>query len=275
MRLLALALVVCAILTPAQQPTDPPEILRAKEQLARVEQLVEQGGLPRTRLEEARENLAEALDFAVLRRTLYGSIKVEDLTEKVSEEMVHSATRLVDLQQKRVARLSKMVDQGVMARMELTPLLEELDNRRKSLLEAESRVRLWTNLLEQARAEQHRQMEAEQQAAAVAQAEADTATGILSPLKSRQLELDFERVFRRGLPISARGDTSFHRMMGFDHTGRIDVAVSPDSAEGQWLRLWLERTGIPFIAFKTAVKGQASAPHIHIGPPSSRLRTTD
>lgn len=275
MRLLALALVVCAILTPAQQPTDPPEILRAKEQLARVEQLVEQGGLPRTRLEEARENLAEALDFAVLRRTLYGSIKVEDLTEKVSEEMVHSATRLVDLQQKRVARLSKMVDQGVMARMELTPLLEELDNRRKSLLEAESRVRLWTNLLEQARAEQHRQMEAEQQAAAVAQAEADTATGILSPLKSRQLEMDFERVFRRGLPISARGDTSFHRMMGFDHTGRIDVAVSPDSAEGQWLRLWLERTGIPFIAFKTAVKGQASAPHIHIGPPSSRLRTTD
>ncbi|MBI4910561.1 MAG: hypothetical protein HY820_43510 [Acidobacteria bacterium] len=275
MRLLVFALVVCATQSLVQSSQDSPEILRAKEQLTRVEQLVEHGGLPRARLEEARENLAEAQDYAVLRRSLYGSVKVEDLTEVLSREMVTSASRLVDLQQKRVSRLSKLVDQGVVARNELTPLVEELENRRKSLTEAESRVRLWTILLEQARAEQVRQMEAEQQASSIAVAEADTGAGILSPTKARQLENDYERVFRRGLPISARGDTSFHRLLGFDHTGRIDVAVGPDSPEGQWLRLWLERGGVPFIAFKTAVKGQASAPHIHIGPPSSRLRTTD
>lgn len=275
MRLLVFALVVCASSAFAQSSPDPPEIQRVKEQVARVEKLVREGGLPKLRLDEAKELLSEAEDYAVLRRTLYGALKIEELTESLSTAMLESARRLVELQQKRCNRMSKMVEQGVVARTELTTLLEELDSRRKGMIEAESRVRLWGNLLDQARAEQVRQQEAEQLSAGAMAEAVDPGVGVLSSAKSRQLETDFERVFRKELPVSARGDTSFHRMMGFDHTGRLDVAVTPDSAEGQWLRLWLERSGVPYLAFRTAVKGQASAAHVHIGPPSSRLRTAD
>jgi hypothetical protein len=63
--------------------------------------------------------------------------------------------------------------------------------------------------------------------------------------------------------------------MGLDHRGRIDVAVNPDSEEGQWLRRYLETERIPYLAFRGALAGAATGPHIHIGPPSPSLRIAD
>ena len=77
------------------------------------------------------------------------------------------------------------------------------------------------------------------------------------------------------MPISARGETALHRSLGFDHRGRIDVALNPDQREGVWLRTWLQRSKIPYYAFRAAVRGKATAPHIHLGPPSTRLRLAD
>jgi hypothetical protein len=77
------------------------------------------------------------------------------------------------------------------------------------------------------------------------------------------------------MPVSARGSTAVHRAMGFDHTGRIDVAVNPDAPEGVWLRKYLDTQGIPYYAFRAAIAGKATAPHIHIGPGSTRLHVTD
>jgi hypothetical protein len=51
----------------------------------------------------------------------------------------------------------------------------------------------------------------------------------------------------------------------------MDVGVHPDSSEGQALVNYLRKSGIPFLAFRTAVPGSATGPHIHIGPPSGRL----
>jgi hypothetical protein len=59
--------------------------------------------------------------------------------------------------------------------------------------------------------------------------------------------------------------------MGFDHTDRVDVALTPDSPEGQWLREYLEANHVPYFAFRSFVPGQATGAHIHIGPPSLRL----
>jgi multidrug resistance efflux pump len=101
--LLASALAVWASLVFAQTlPVEPeaPEITKAKSELVRLEQLVEAGGVPRNRLEQARQELSEAMDRAVLRRTLYGSLKVEDLTEPLAKQMLDSAQRLVSNQQK-------------------------------------------------------------------------------------------------------------------------------------------------------------------------------
>jgi len=49
------------------------------------------------------------------------------------------------------------------------------------------------------------------------------------------------------------------------------VAVNPDSPEGIWLREYLDERAIPYYAFRTAMRGKATAPHIHIGPGSTRL----
>lgn len=86
-----------------------------------------------------------------------------------------------------------------------------------------------------------------------------------------KIEKHFTQTFGRSLPISALGQTSTHDRMRFDHRNAIDVALHPESAEGQSLLNYLRQAGIPFIAFRGAVAGAATGAHIHIGKPSPRL----
>ncbi|HSB09036.1 MAG TPA: hypothetical protein VLM38_05955 [Blastocatellia bacterium] len=86
-----------------------------------------------------------------------------------------------------------------------------------------------------------------------------------------KVESYFAARFNHAMPISAYGQTPVHDHLGFDHRNAIDVAVSPDSAEGQGLMAYLRSAGIPFIAFRYAVPGSATGAHIHIGYPSKRL----
>ena len=51
----------------------------------------------------------------------------------------------------------------------------------------------------------------------------------------------------------------------------IDVAVHPDSAEGQWLMKELRAGGIPFIGVRGVVAGASTGAHVHVGPESPRL----
>jgi hypothetical protein len=86
-----------------------------------------------------------------------------------------------------------------------------------------------------------------------------------------KVETFFASKFRHALPISAFGQTAVHSQLGFDHRNAIDVAVNPDSSEGQALMTYLRNAGIPFIAFRHAVAGSATGAHIHIGYPSHRV----
>jgi len=81
----------------------------------------------------------------------------------------------------------------------------------------------------------------------------------------------FEHRFLKPLPVSAMGETAVHRALGFDHRGRVDVALIPDQPEGVWLRQYLEARRIPYFAFWQASPGKATGAHIHIGPESTRL----
>jgi hypothetical protein len=74
----------------------------------------------------------------------------------------------------------------------------------------------------------------------------------------------------RHLPVSAYGQSDLHNRWGYDHRNAMDVAVHPDSAEGQALLAYLTSQRIPFQAFRQAVSGSATGPHIHIGRPSSK-----
>jgi len=85
-----------------------------------------------------------------------------------------------------------------------------------------------------------------------------------------RIERFFLQTFGRALPVSALGQTATHERLRFDHRDGMDVALHPDSKEGQSLLRYLRQMGIPFIAFKGAVSGAATGAHIHIGKPSPR-----
>jgi hypothetical protein len=82
----------------------------------------------------------------------------------------------------------------------------------------------------------------------------------------------FEKRFGRQLPVSALGQSNTHNRLGWDHREAVDVAVHPGSIEGQWLMGYLREREVPFLAFRGAVPGIATGPHLHIGLPSRRLR---
>lgn len=86
-----------------------------------------------------------------------------------------------------------------------------------------------------------------------------------------RIERFFVETFGRSLPISALGQTATHDRLRFDHRDAMDVALHPDSKEGQSLLNYLRQSGIPFVAFRSAVPGAATGAHIHIGKPSPRL----
>lgn len=77
--------------------------------------------------------------------------------------------------------------------------------------------------------------------------------------------------FGKPLPVSAFGQTETHNRLGFDHSNALDVAIHPDSAEGQALIEFLHGQGISFIAIRAAIHGSATGAHIHIGASSRRI----
>ena len=81
----------------------------------------------------------------------------------------------------------------------------------------------------------------------------------------------FSSKFGRSLPTSAVGQSATHNHLGYDHRNAVDVALHPDSTEGRALINYLQLQGIPFLAFRGAIPGVATGPHIHIGSPSHRL----
>lgn len=80
----------------------------------------------------------------------------------------------------------------------------------------------------------------------------------------------FLEVFKKPLPIAVFGQGAIHDRWRLDHHNAIDVSLHPDGAEGQALLSFLRNNGIPFLAFREAIPGTATGPHIHIGRPSHR-----
>jgi hypothetical protein len=86
-----------------------------------------------------------------------------------------------------------------------------------------------------------------------------------------RIERFFAARFERALPVSAFGQTPLHDRLGFDHRDALDVALHPDSLEGQALMAHLRGASISFIAFRGAVPGAATGAHIHVGHASPRV----
>lgn len=80
----------------------------------------------------------------------------------------------------------------------------------------------------------------------------------------------FLQKFNRPLPVAVFGQGAIHDRWRLDHRNAMDISLNPDGAEGQALMDFLRSSGIPFSAFRGAIPGVATGPHIHIGMPSHR-----
>lgn len=273
MRLLHYAWIFFAFVLYAQDTA--PEVSRAQQDIDRVRDLVKAGAVAPSRLQDAEQALGDAQDQAVLNRTLYGKLTAQDLNEEQASEMLAAAQRRFDREQEKLARMQKLVDAGVLARGELQPIEQEIATRRLTVDLASSRARLLAEIADMAHREQILLESMAQPAGELPLMEHFEGDGIFTSQHLRNVSGAFEKEFSRTLPVSALGETSVHRALGFDHRGRVDVALMPDQKEGVWLRAYLEKNDIPFYAFRGAIPGKATGAHIHIGPGSTRLRASD
>jgi hypothetical protein len=85
-----------------------------------------------------------------------------------------------------------------------------------------------------------------------------------------KIERFFSDSFHRQLPIAVFGQGAVHDRWHLDHRNAMDIQLHPDGPEGQALLNFLQKNGIPYSAFRSAIPGTATGPHIHIGRPSHR-----
>lgn len=241
-------------------------VTSAQHEMERVQMLIRTGALPPAKIADAQQKLDDALDEAVLERTLYGHVAIEEFTEEQASDMLAAAERRVDRVQKKITRINDLIAKDLASPGDRTDLERELSSREDALEQATKRAALLREIAGMAHAE------VEETPAVHGLAEEKTnGTHLIEPKELKTLTLAFEKQFSEPFPVSAKGMTAVHRALGFDHTGRVDVALNPDSPEGVWLREYLDARAIPYYAFRTAMKGKATAPHIHIGPGSTRL----
>jgi multidrug resistance efflux pump len=240
---------------------------RAQENVERIRTLVKQGTLPQAALDEAEAKLADAQDEATLSDTLYSPIHAQDMTLGEEDEMVAAAARRLERAEERLEARQKLLDMGIISQMEMAGARNEVTERRLVLELAQNRVKVIEELRQMAASEQRIEIPTMGNSLIRYDGRVDFKLADLPGI-----ERDFKAQFHRDLPVSALGQTALHSSMGLDHRNKVDVALNPEGLEGLWLRRYLERLQVSYLAFRTAVSGAATAAHIHIGSGSGRLR---
>ncbi len=283
---LLLSLGVLGVTPLSAQPVETPlsaaevranrTVMLAEQELKKITDLVGAGALPRIRLEQAQMDLADARDEAILERTLFGDFTAKAASEAETTEIIDAAQRRVDRQQARLERVREIVSAGLGAQSSVLPLEEELTMRQTSLDLARLHARLMAEMAASAtrapKAADFPDLTLDDTDLFAQGMEHYEGSGVFDEWRDlAPLEMAFESKFAKPLPISAEGATELHRAMGFDHRGRVDVAVVPSQPEGIWLRQYLRLHNIPYYAFAHAIPGKATAAHVHIGPGSLHL----
>ena len=154
-------------------------------------------------------------------------------------------------------------------------MLEDLEFRKKALDLANFRAKLVEELAEQARAE----------------GDLDE-TGPVLRLGRTIERFDGAGMFREAdfLRISNAFQRQFGKVASGQRQGRHRAASvarfrsprprghRPESGpdgKAPGSAAYLQRARIPYYAFRAAMRGKATAPHIHLGPPSTRYRVAD
>ena len=97
-----------------------------------------------------------------------------------------------------------------------------------------------------------------------------TGAGAWNLSDAWKIQRFFSDTFNKQLPIAVFGQGAIHERWRLDHRNAMDIQLHPDGAEGRALLDFLQKNGIPYSAFRSAIPGTATGPHIHIGRPSHR-----
>ena len=97
-----------------------------------------------------------------------------------------------------------------------------------------------------------------------------TGAGGWSLSDAWKIQRFFSDTFQKELPIAVFGQGAIHERWHLDHRNAMDIQLHPDGVEGRALLDFLQKNGIPYSAFRSAIPGTATGPHIHIGRPSHR-----
>lgn len=203
---------------------------------------------------------------------------------RLTGEYKKSLEQLIGLYEKDVARaeekaakLKELYAQGLISKREVEESEQAVVAAKAKITEAQRQMRVADEQVAEMMVEA-KAMEEMAKTASLAKGRLTTTTSYIryngagSWLLSESWKIQqfFLQRFGRPLPISAYGQSALHNRWGLDHRNAMDVGVSPDSVEGRELMAFLRANGIPFSAFRGAIPGSATGPHIHIGLPSHR-----
>jgi hypothetical protein len=216
------------------------------------------------------ENATKASEPSLLESVRAAKASSEKLLASQEEELKQATAKL--------EQLTQLAAEGLIARNEVTQQQQAItflegtvNGTRQQIVESD---RMIAGLLSQ---EEIKKQNAS--APAVTKYRSLTSPTILryggstnwSVANLSQVQAFFSSQFGRGLPISTIGQSATHNRLGWDHRHAVDVALHPDSTEGKALIAYLQSQGISYLAFRGAVPGVSTGPHIHIGTPSHRL----
>ena len=206
---------------------------------------------------------------------------------KTSETAKSASEDLLKLQQENVAKLTENVTQlrqlyseGLIARVELEKAQDHLADATAKVTQTESEIASSAQLAAEIKkaSEIAKVSQPKKLVRPVLKAINTTGatvmrstTGNWSITNLSKVQQFFSTTFGRALPVSTIGQSATHNRMGWDHRNSVDVGIHPDSDEGRALMAYLQMSNIPFLAFRAAVPGVSTGPHIHIGFPSHRM----
>jgi hypothetical protein len=241
----------------------------ARRQVERIKAMVDTGAEARIRLEAAERDLEDTKDKVILDAV---PPLLSDEAGPSDDAIIGAAQRRLHRQKAWTKKIRGLIESGIAPPTDLIPKETELQSRESDLASAQARIfaRAEAAALP---ARSSRKDETIPLNFEIGKMEHFEGLGTFDETRDLQgIEKAFEAEFARPLPISADGETEVHRALGFDHRGRVDVAIDPRAPEGVWLRRYLRSRKIPYYAFTSAVAGKATAAHIHIGPGSNRLQ---
>lgn len=203
---------------------------------------------------------------------------------KATETYKSSLRELLALREKKVAqaaeeleKLRELYRDGIISRRDFEKSEAALTELRAEVEEVHRKIRAADQMVAEALIEA--QVAATEPVASLAPVRSSVqrvayiryaGSGTWSLTEAAKIESFFFGQFGRHLPVSAYGQSDLHNRWGYDHRNAMDVALHPDSREGQALMAYLSSQRIPFLAFRQAVPGSATGPHIHVGKPSSK-----